>query len=91
MTFEFQPSEHGTLSDAEAVFQALGAASTCWESLEGTGTFDSDRAKLIGDKLLEHVARPRLGYATTEQLLDELRARIEVHGPGLDYATVGDH
>lgn len=36
----------------EAVFTALGAASTCWESLEGTGIFESDRAKQIGDDLV---------------------------------------
>lgn len=31
---------------------------------------------------------PHLGLATTRQLIDELSARIEVHGPGLDYRTV---
>ena len=35
-------------------------------------------------------AQPNLGLATTRELLDELSARIEVHGPGLDYRTV-DH
>lgn len=41
-------------SDPEAslIFQALGAASVCWERMEGTGLFDSDRAKRIGDELL---------------------------------------
>jgi hypothetical protein len=37
--------------------------------------------------------KPNLGLATTRQLLDELRARIEVDyvmgGGGLDYTTVG--
>jgi hypothetical protein len=33
-------------------------------------------------------ARPNLGLATTAELLDELRARIEVAGL-LDYTTVG--
>ncbi len=36
---------------------------------------------------------PNLGLATTRQLLDELRARIDVDyfagGGGLDYTTVG--
>lgn len=31
------------------VFQALGAASSCWGNLRGAGTFESDRAKAIGD------------------------------------------
>lgn len=39
------------------------------------------------DKALS-AEEPLLGLATTGQLLDELRARIEVHGPGLDYRTV---
>ena len=33
--------------------------------------------------------KPNLGLATTRQLLDELRARIEMHAlGGLDYRTV---
>lgn len=35
-----------------AVFQALGAASVCWESPEKAGVFQSGRAKLIGDQLI---------------------------------------
>lgn len=31
------------------VFQALGAASSCWDNLRGAGTFESGRAKAIGD------------------------------------------
>lgn len=34
--------------------------------------------------------RPNLGLATTAELLDELRARIDVAGL-LDYTTVGGH
>lgn len=37
------------------VFESLGAASTCWESMEGTGVFDSDRAKQIGDDLMTYL------------------------------------
>ena len=32
---------------------------------------------------------PLLGLATCEELLKEISARIEVHGPGLQYKTVG--
>ncbi len=33
--------------------------------------------------------KPNLGLATTKELLDELRARIEMHATGgLDYRTV---
>lgn len=53
--FEFHREHDGSLSLDAAVFQALGAASTCWESLEGTGIFDSTRAKEIGDTLLTFI------------------------------------
>lgn len=52
--FAFQPDEDGTLSLEGAVFQALGAASTCWSETTG-GVFDSTRARTIGDALVERV------------------------------------
>lgn len=50
---EFDREHDGSLSLSAAVFQALGAASVCWEHMEGTGIFQSDRAKAIGDELVE--------------------------------------
>ena len=38
-----------------AVYQALGAASTAWDNLEGAGVFDSERCKAIGEELLERI------------------------------------
>lgn len=38
-----------------AVFESLGAASACWENLEGAGVFESTRCKEIGDQLLERI------------------------------------
>jgi hypothetical protein len=38
---------------AQAVFQALGAASMCWDDIHSAGVFRSDVAKAIGDGLLE--------------------------------------
>lgn len=38
-----------------AVFEALGAASTCWDSLDGAGVFHSERAKAIGDALYKRI------------------------------------
>lgn len=43
------------LSLEEAVFQALGGASACWENLRGAGVFQSDQAKQIGELLVEWV------------------------------------
>lgn len=75
----------GTETDDEAptiesaVFQALGAASMAWDETPA-GVFDSDWAKEIGDALIAFIAekQPMLGYATTHQLIDELKARAEV-------------
>lgn len=39
----------------EAVGQALGAASVCWENPGGAGIFDSTRAKQIADELLDGI------------------------------------
>lgn len=39
----------------EAVYQAIGAASMCWEDPGGAGVFDSTRAKAIGDLLLAKI------------------------------------
>jgi hypothetical protein len=86
------------------IYEALGAASVCWEDMTGTGEFQERRAREIGEAVLEyirtHIAhRPvlrcddaHLGLATTRELLDELTSRIEVDyhsgGGGLDYTTV---
>lgn len=50
--FSFDREHDGSLDLESAVFQALGAASTCWEHMEGTGIFESGRAKEIGDTLV---------------------------------------
>ena len=65
-------------NEREAVFQALGAASTCWEHMEGAGIFDDQKAIQIGEELMEWMNRPRLGYATTLELINELHARAMV-------------
>lgn len=39
----------------EAVFMALGAASVCWDNPGGgSGVFHSERAKQIGEELIEY-------------------------------------
>jgi hypothetical protein len=51
--FEFNFGDDGP-NLGSAVFQALGAASTCWESMSGTGVFN-DVAREIGETLLEFI------------------------------------
>lgn len=56
MPFEFQyPTDGTNLTLEEVIFQALGAASVCWETPEGAGVFDSEHAKEIGDKLVDFI------------------------------------
>lgn len=75
----------------EVVGQAIGAASVCWESMEGTGIFQEDRARQIVDDVLDWIKteyiKPNLGMATTRDLISELAARAEVHGYA-NYRTV---
>jgi hypothetical protein len=49
------------------VFEALGAASVCWESMEDTGVFQDGAAKNIGDSLVQYL-RPLLGADTKGDL-----------------------
>lgn len=37
------------------IYQALGEASVCWDSLESAGIFRSKEATIIGDKLIEDI------------------------------------
>lgn len=55
MSFEFSLEDDGTLSLESAVFQALGAASACWENLSGAGVFQSEEAQEIGNVLVEAI------------------------------------
>lgn len=47
--------DFSNLTLEEAVFQALGAASMCWENMEGGGIFESDKAKVIGEALMARI------------------------------------
>lgn len=51
--FEFSVRDGEVLTLEGAVFQALGAASVCWSSINKAGVFDSYRAKIIGETLIE--------------------------------------
>lgn len=53
--FEFTRHEGEELTLQTAVYEAIGAASVCWESMEGTGTFDDDRATEIAQALVDFV------------------------------------
>jgi len=48
---------------------------------------DIDLAEAFAEILNKEMEKPRLGCATTRELLDELRARIELDGR-LEYKTV---
>lgn len=46
-----------TLSLESAVYQSLGAASTCWENTKGAGVFLDTLAAAIGEALIAHIQR----------------------------------
>lgn len=52
------------------IYEAIGAASVCWESMEGTGVFQDVRAKAIGDQLLARI-----------RLFQDRQASVEVAAP----------
>ena len=87
----FEPTDPGC-GLRTFIQEAIGAASTCWEDLSGTGVFDSTRAAEIADAVYERAMSPegaRLGMATTRELLEELKVRVAINWPGgLDYRTV---
>jgi hypothetical protein len=90
--FTFQPEHDGSLPIAAAVYQALGRASTCWETMSGTGVFDDAAARGVGEALLG-VLRER--EDATEDLLHRawgIIANAGMNGdprsPGWDEAAV---
>lgn len=83
----------------EAIFMAIGETTALFMSnpLPGTSQVMPDQeCSRIGHDLAMKISKmnresgePRLGFATTGQLLDELSARIEIHATGgLAYRTV---
>jgi hypothetical protein len=50
----WEPDLHESSDPVEtAVYQALGAASVCWESMSGTGIFNDRQARAIGEGLMD--------------------------------------
>lgn len=66
--FGFTTEHDGSLSLEAAVFQAVGAASVCWESMEGTGVFQDDRARAIAEALLVLIAQRQADAVDTARL-----------------------
>ncbi len=72
--------------------QIMGAVARGWcHKINAHKTMDSDLAMAITSEvetLIRTDDHPRLGCATTRELLDEITVRIEVGSVGLDYRTV---
>lgn len=68
--FQFTTSDAGEdITLDNAVFQALSAASMCWDSVQDAGSFQSTRAKQIGDTLLTYI-RTHYAAAVTGEMGD---------------------
>jgi hypothetical protein len=65
------------------------AAAEPWDQMAGGPQDEADTAAARADEAARW-KKPNLGLATTRELLDEIRARIEtdVSGKGLDYRTL---
>lgn len=50
-------------------------------------TMDADLAEEFAKVLVDHMYAPKLGCATTGEILEELKTRIEMDGK-LDYRTI---
>lgn len=71
LPFNFAERTDRELGLEDVVFQALGGASTCWSSIEDAGVFDSNRAKEIGDLLVEWLRKhPESIYETPDESQD---------------------
>jgi len=47
---------HGAETLTEVIYQAVGAGSVCWESMNGTETFQDQLARRIAEHALERIA-----------------------------------
>lgn len=94
MKFEFTRNQDGSLPIREAIGQAIGAGSMCWDP-RPTGAFDSETASDISKALEKEMVKeflsinddPKLGLATTRQLLREIESRAVVHALGGEHLT----
>uniref|UniRef100_A0A6M3JR52 Uncharacterized protein n=1 Tax=viral metagenome TaxID=1070528 RepID=A0A6M3JR52_9ZZZZ len=69
---------------------ARGRAAQAWcTSKTSKKVMDVELAEAFANILNEVWSKPWLGNATTEELIDELRARCEINGT-LSYKTVGE-
>lgn len=76
--FTFTKGEPVTIE--QAVHMALGAASTCWEDMSGTGVFQDDRARSVAAALLRFIGETTVPMPASHaaKVIADLRgARVE--------------
>jgi len=67
---------------------AIQEAAAAWRGEKTKNTeMDSDLAVEFAKILVKHMYAPMLGCATTREILEELKTRIEMDGK-LDYRTI---
>jgi len=64
------------------VFEALGAASVCWEETP-SGVFDSTRAKAVGDELMTYLTPLLSTNSSVRDLTEAIRLTVEYVGTGM--------
>lgn len=80
-------ARHVTIDTDHKEITEVAITYTCREFVDFDGEAKVSHHCPLTD--MEALDEPRLGLATTKQLLDELRARIETAGQ-LEYRTVGE-
>lgn len=69
----------------QVIFNALGAASACWQHIDRAGTFDSARCKAIGEELVERLAdAEKIRQSVADRIAAERAATIAEVAAHLD-------
>ena len=64
----------------QAVFMSIGAASVCWESMSGTGVFDDQRARQVGEELVAYI-EDHFNPKTPDEIREAKQRRDPGHPP----------
>lgn len=75
--FDWTKGEPESLEQAVQI--AVGAASACWENLEGAGVFDDRRATEVSEQLLAWLRGVITSHQIDEALLPQYRKAIEAN------------
>ena len=67
----------------QEVITLIGQVSSCFENPDAAGGLDEEKVRALGKRFIDRVSAymegsPRLGHATTLELINELHVRADV-------------